>query len=188
MLTWPSSGSPWARVAPGQPLGIVGNTGNTAQFIDRTASCHRRRDSLWTQRPGSTPPIVQSHFGLRGTTPVARHRSTPHGPRWSIPMWRFYAIEGATTAGLAEPAIGRLHRRAARDQDIIAPCPARSMSFAGRRNTPSDHQRRRNHSSHLRSGWLAGHRWQAVRAGQVIGRWNPAARACTTRSSKMALS
>ena len=175
-----------ARVAPGQPLGIVGNTGNTAQFIEpHLHLAIGPRDSLWAQQPGiNAAEWIQSHFGLpwdeRPSHAVPF--DTPHGPPVVHPDVAILTpFEEATTAGLAEPAI-ELGFTAAPpgDQDIIAPLSGTinvirwTVHYGTRIQITNDAAQITAVISGV-DGWLVTD-GEAVQAGQVIGRWNPASR------------
>mgnify|MGYP005851204773 FL=1 len=176
-----------AHVTVGQPLGVVGNTGNTAQFIEpHLHFAIGPRDSLWTQQPGiNAAEWIQTHFGFpwdeRPEQPVAF--DAPQGPPVVHPHLAIVTpFESALDRGLAEPSIELGFDAAAPSGvlDVIAPISGtinviRWTAHYGTRiqitNDPTQ-------TTVVISGvddWLV-RDGEAVRAGQAVGRWNPANR------------
>jgi murein DD-endopeptidase MepM/ murein hydrolase activator NlpD len=179
---WVSDGT---RVTVGQPLGLIGNTGNTAQFIEpHLHLAIGPRDSLWTALPSvNGAEWLQAHFSLdwedRPASPVSY--AVPQGPPVQHPNLAILTPYSAAQAnGLAQPAVelGFIASAPNTSLDVIAP-------LAGEVNVIrwTAHYGTRIQINNPESGAtvvISGvDEWQVkdgaiVSWGDTIGQWNPA--------------
>lgn len=175
-----------ARVAAGEPLGIVGNTGNTAQFIEpHLHLAIGPRDSLWTQQPAvNAAEWIRTHFGLPWDERPA-HAIPFDEPQGSPVRHPDLAVvtpfEAATASGLVEPSV-ELGFTAAPPavQDVVAPLSGtvnviRWTAHYGTRIQVTNDAAQTTVVISRVDDWLV-RDGEAVHAGQVIGHWDPAAR------------
>jgi len=173
-----------ARVEAGQPLGRIGNTGGTAQFIEpHLHLAIGPRDTLWDQ-PASINAAeqLQARFGLpwQARTLPDLPFSQPNGSPVTAPGAQIVTTyERAAAGALAEPAVQiGMPPGAAEPLDVVATLDgvvnlSRWTAIYGTRiqitNEAAD-------STVVISGvqeWLV-EDGDVVRRGQVVGRWNPA--------------
>ncbi len=176
-----------ARVAAGQPLGVMGNTGGTAQFIEpHLHLAIGPRDTLWTEEPRvNAAEWLKATFGLDWAVREAAfpEPDLPAGPPVDHPDLAIVTpFKDAVASGLPEAAVelGFPGGTPGGPYEIHAPLGGvvnviRWTAHYGTRiqiNNPA------TDSTVVISGVDAWSVWDGdvVRRGDVLGTWNPAHR------------
>ncbi|MBN1562793.1 MAG: M23 family metallopeptidase [Anaerolineae bacterium] len=177
-----------ARVTVGQVLGRIGNTGNTAQFIEPHLHLSiGPRDTLWESQPSiNAAEWMQATFNLSWEErPAATPNDTSPGG-WPV---QHPALEIVTTfdqaeaKGLPQPALefGFTDSPPATTLDVIATLSG--VVNVIRWTDDYDTRIQINNNGTLSTVVISGvTEWlvkdgDLVEQGQMIGRWNPAERA-----------
>ncbi len=174
-----------ARVTTGQPLGVMGNTGGTAQFIEPHLHLSiGPRDSLWENQPGiNTAEWIKDKFSLNWEERRVAiiEPSHPHG--WPVIFPSVTIVTPFDQSNtLPQPAIEFGFAQAPPDTplDVIATLSGevnviRWTSQYGTRIQISNNPAQ---TAVVISGvdeWLVKD-GDVVTQGQIIARWNPASR------------
>lgn len=173
------------RVTVGQPLGLIGNSGNTAQFIEpHLHLAIGPRDTLWDEQPGvNGAEWIKTYFDLdwQERPPALVTYAVPQGAPVQHPDLAIITpYDQAEAAGLAQPAVELGFTANTRDTplDIIA-------TLSGEINVIrwTAHYGTRIQIGNPESGatvvisgvddWLVTD-GETVSAGDVIAKWNPA--------------
>lgn len=174
-----------ARVTVGQPLGVIGSTGGTAQFIE--PHLHMSigpRDSLWENPPTvNTAEWIQAQFGLGWQERRAVIIEPNQVQGWPVSHPAITIVttfEQAVAQGLPQPALELSITQPVPPLDVIATLSGEvnvirwTAHYGTRIQINNDPAR----TSVVISGvdeWLV-QDGDVVSQGQVIGRWNPANR------------
>ena len=173
------------RVTVGQPLGLMGNTGSTAQFIEpHLHLAIGPRDSLWTALPSvNGAEWLQAHFYLdwedRPALPVSY--AVPQGPPVQHPGFAIVTPYSAAQAnGLAQPAVelGFIESTPNSPLDVIAPLAGEVnvIRWTARYGTRMQINNPESGATVVISGvdeWRVAD-GEIVSWGEIIGQWNPA--------------
>lgn len=176
-----------AHVVAGQPLGIIGNSGNSAQFIEphlhlAIGPC----DSLWDHQPavnGAEHLATLFNLGWQQRSPADVPYAMPEGwPAHHPALTVVTPYDQAAEAGLAQPAIELGFTGSPPDNplDVIAPLDGEInvIRWTVHYGTRIQITNRAADITVVISGvenWLA-QDGDVVHRGQAIGRWNPANR------------
>jgi murein DD-endopeptidase MepM/ murein hydrolase activator NlpD len=176
-----------ARVTPGQPLGRIGSTGDTAQFIEpHLHLAIGPRDTLWESQPSiNAAEWIQAKFGLGWEERPAESIQPASPGGWPVRHPALVIVtpfDQAEARGLPQPALEFGFPDALPDTalDVVATLSGEvnvirwTDSYGTRIQINNDGTM----STVVISGvteWLV-QDGDVVEQGQVIGRWNPAIR------------
>lgn len=176
------------RVSAGQPIGMVGNTGRTAQFIEpHLHLAIGPRDSLWTQQPAvNAAEFLRNHFHLAWTerpTVVEPGYAVPAGWPVQHPALKIVTpFDQAAANGLFEPAIelGFVEEPPGGPLPVTATLTGEvnvirwTASYGTRVQITNDASQITVVISGLNEWYVED--GEIVQHGQALGRWNPANR------------
>lgn len=174
-----------ARVTVGQPLGVIGSTGGTAQFIE--PHLHMSigpRDSLWENPPTvNTAEWIQARFGLNWQerrVAIVEPNQVRGWPVSHPAITIVTTFEQAVAQGLPQPALEFGITQPTPPLDVIATLSGEVnvIRWTAHYGTRIQINNEPTGTAVVISGvdeWLV-QDGDVVSQGQIIGRWNPANR------------